>query len=411
MTSRRISPAKVFVRGFGFSEGLEWGVWLALTVFWIVELDLSPARLVFLAIALETTALLSETPTGVVADLYSRRRSLIIAQLLMGLALVWAFSSTNYWALMPAQVLFGFGWTFRSGADTAWVTDEMQGWASANDDNFSDGEVESILLQKHRVGMMFSLLIGPATIAAGWFWSVRGAGIVLGLLYAAMAGWMALVMTEENFTPGRDREAGFRQTLTEGFAVVRSRPRLRVLVVVAVLMAMGSVTFDRLGYVHFLDNLGVDELQASGQSMLAIGIIFFVAALGGIAVSLITQRQLDAGRGVVRVGVGLFLFATIGGAVAAATSAVVLIGLGMLLQDSVREATWPIMEAWANRDAPSEVRATVHSMIGQTSSIGEIGGGVLFGVIAEATNVPVALAGAATFFAMATAAALQGVDK
>lgn len=412
MTRSRTSPAKVFVRGFGFSEGLEWGLWLALTVYWIVELDLSPARLVLLAIVLEVAALVSETPTGVVADLYSRRRSLIIAQATMGIAMVWAFSSSNFWVLLPAQALVGFGWTFRSGADTAWVTDESMGQAQLADrPEMSEADLERILLQKHRVGMIFSLLIGPITIAAGWWWSVRGIGIVLGLIYAAMAIWMSIVMTEEHFTPGKERGAGFRETLSEGFSVVRSRPRLRVLVGVVVLMSMGAVAFDRLGYVHFLDNLGVGELDASGPSLLAIGIVFFIAALGGIGVSLVVQRQLERGHGVVRVGLGLFFFATIGGALAAATSFVVLIGLGMLLQDSMREATWPIMEAWANRDAPSEVRATVHSMVGQTNSLGEIGGGLLFGAIAEASTVPLAMAGAAAFFATATVVAIRGVDR
>ena len=78
MTNRRTHPAKVFVRGFGTSEGLEWGLWLALTVFWIVELDLSPTRLILLGVVLEGAVLLSETPTGVVADVYSRRKSCLL---------------------------------------------------------------------------------------------------------------------------------------------------------------------------------------------------------------------------------------------------------------------------------------------------------------------------------------------
>ena len=112
----------------------------------------------------------------------------------------------------------------------------------------------------------------------------------------------------------------------------------------------------------------------------------------------------------VRVGLALFFFAAIGGAIAAASSAVVL-GLGMLLQDSMREAAWPVLEGWANRDAPSEVRATVHSLVGQTNSIGEIGGAFLFGAIAEATSVPLAMAGGAICFALATAVATKGIDK
>ena len=385
---------------------------MALAVFWIVELDLSPGELVLLGIVLEVAALISETPTGVVADLHSRRTSLIVAQALIAISLVWAFSSTNFWVLLPAQALFGFGWTFRSGADTAWVTDELKGRAGlAHEPDITDLDIEKILLQKHRFGLLASLFVGPATIALGWWWSVRGVGIVLALLYGVMAIWMAAVMSEDHFTPGKDRDSGFRETLQQGISVVRFQPRLRVLILAVVLMAMGTIVFDRLGYVHFLDNLGVNELDASGQSLLAVGVLFFVAAAGGIGINVAAQRQLQAGRGVVRVGLALFFFAAIGGAIAAASSAVVLIGLGMLLQDSMREAAWPVLEGWANRDAPSEVRATVHSLVGQTNSIGEIGGAFLFGAIAEATSVPLAMAGGAICFALATAVATKGIDK
>jgi len=67
----------------GFVEGLEWGFWLAASVWWIVVLDLSPLELVAMGAVLEVSVLISETPTGVVADLVSRRRSIIIAQVLM----------------------------------------------------------------------------------------------------------------------------------------------------------------------------------------------------------------------------------------------------------------------------------------------------------------------------------------
>ncbi len=406
---RRIRPETIFVRGFGFSEGLEWGLWLALTVFWIVELDLSPTRLVLLGVVLEGTVLLSETPTGVIADVRSRRASLILAQALMAVSFIWAFASTNYWVILPAQAMVGFGWTFRSGADTAWITDELKGRTGV--DEVSDDEIEGLLLRRHRWGMIISLVVGPATIAIGWWQSVRVVGIALGLAYLLVAGWMALVMTEDHFVPGTDRGAGFRDTLREGFAVVRKRPRLRILVLVIALVYLGSEVFDRLGYVHFLDNVGISDLDASGQSLLAIGILFFIAALAGITVNIAAQRSLTSGAGVVRVAVGLLVIACIGGLIASATNLVALIGLGYLLQDGVREALWPVMEGWANRDAPSEVRATVHSLMGQTTSVGEITGGLLFGAVAEATSIPLAMAGGAVFFGLGGLVATKGITK
>lgn len=408
MTPRRIRPEAVFVRGFGFSEGLEWGLWLALTVFWIVELDLSPTRLVLLGVVLEGTVLLSETPTGVIADVRSRRTSLIVAQTLMALSFIWAFASTNYWIILPAQAMVGFGWTFRSGADTAWITDELKGQTG---EDMGDDAIETLLLKRHRFGMIMSLLIGPATIAIGWWQSVRVVGIGLGIAYLAVAVVMALVMTEDHFVPGKDRGSGFRETLREGLGTVRSRPRLRLLVLVILLLYLGSEVFDRLGYVHFLDNVGVSELDASGQSLLAIGILFFVAALAGIAVNLASQRWLTKGRGVARVAVALLAVACVGGLIASSTNLVAVIGIGYLLQDSVREALWPVLEGWANRDAPSEVRATVHSLMGQTTSVGEISGGLIFGAVAEATSIPLAMAGGAILFGLSAVMATRGIDR
>lgn len=416
-----MTPERIFVRGFGSAEGLEWGLWLALTVFWIVDMDLSPSRLVLLGIVLEVTVLLSETPTGVIADVRSRRTSLVIAQALMGLSFIWAFASTNFWAVLPAQALLGFAWTFRSGADTAWISDEVAGRARTEGDGPSedgtadedavDDSVERLLLQRHRWGMMVSLLVGPLTIAVGWRFSVQFVGILIGVIYTLFAGWMAVAMTEDHFTPGKDRGMGFRETLREGVSVIRNRPRLRVLVAVVLLLFFGSAVFDRLGWVHFLDNVGVDDLNPSGESLLAIGILFFVAGLGGIGVNTAAQRRLETGSGIARLAVALLAVAAVGGLVASATNFVVVIGLGYLLQDSVREALYPVLEGWANRDAPSEVRATVHSLMGQSISVGEISGAFVFGAVAEATSIPLAMAGAAASFGLASLFAVRGVER
>lgn len=404
MISRRVDPATVFVRGLGTTEGFEWGLWLALTVFWIVELDLTPTRLVLLGIVLEGAVILSETPTGVVADVYSRRRSLIIGQVVMGIAFVAAFATTNFAVVLLSQVLIGFGWTFRSGADTAWVSDEVGGAGP-----LAENELEMILIRRHRWGISLSLLIGPLTIAIGWWLSVQWAGIALGVSYTALAAMLAATMTEDHFTPGRARGDGFVTTLRNGIGTVRERPRLRILVVVILVFFLGVEVFDRLGYVHFLDNAGIDDLNESGESLVALGILFFILALGGIAVNKVAEHYLETGKGVVRLAVLLMGIAAVGGVIAAATSFVALIGVGYLLQDSVREALWPVMEGWANRDAPSEVRATVHSLMGQTTSVGQIGGAVVFGAVAEASSIPIAMAGGAICFAVAGFVATRGV--
>ncbi len=406
MTSRRGDPATVFVRGLGTSEGLEWGVWLALTVFWIVELDLTPGRLVLLGIVLEVAALISETPTGVVADVYSRRRSVILAQMIMGIAFIWSFASTNYWVILPAQALIGFGWTFRSGADAAWVTDELKGSTDVDDD-----ALERLLLRRHRFGIVLALIVGPITVALGWWQSVRFAGIAIGVVYILLAGWMAASMSEEHFSPAHDRGEGLFTTFRNGVEAIRVRPRLRVLVAVTFLFYFGADVFDRLGFDHFLTSAELDDVSEVGESLLVLGILFFVLALGGLAVNKLAEHYLTSGRGVVRLAVALLAIATVGGLIAAATNLVLVIALGYLFQDSVREALWPVLEGWANRDAPSEVRATVHSLLGQMTSVGQISGGAILGLVAEEYSIPLAMAVGAGFFLLAAIVATRGIDS
>lgn len=399
MKPRTYEPARVFVRGFGINEGIEWGFWLALSVFWIIELGLGPLQLVLLGVVLEVTVLVSETPTGVVADLHSRKRSVLIAQVLMGLSFIWSVASTNYWVILPAQVLVGFGWTFRTGADTAWVTDELKGLGA-----FDHDDVEHLLLRKHRFGILVAILSLAFTMIVGTLTSVRWVAAILGVIYIAMAFYFHRNMREDHFTPGHDHDRGFVETLKAGFAVVSGRPRLRVLVVVILLLDFGAEAFDRLGYKHFLDSADVSD-----DSLIALGFLFLILAFAGLVVNAASSRVLSQGHGVARLAVVLLAVAAIGGFIASMTSIVAVIALGYLMQDSVREALWPVLEGWANRDAPSEVRATVHSLMGQTTSLGELSGAIALGAVAELVTIPVALTVAALFFAAASLVATRGI--
>ncbi len=399
MTSRPYDPARVFVRGGGLAEGVEWGFWLAISVWWIIELGLGPLELVFMGFVLELSVLLSETPTGVVADVFSRKRSVIIAQVVMGVGFIWAVVSTNYWVILPAQVLFGVGWTFRSGADTAWVTDELKGTGEVSDD-----DIERLLLRRHRFGIAFAIATLVFTMAVGTATSVRWAAVVMGLLQISVGGYFALAMREEHFVPGREHGRGFFDTLRAGLRVVSTRPRLRVLVGVVFMLDMGAEAFDRLGYKHFLDNAGYDD-----ESLVALGVLFLALASAGLLVNALAARSLRGGYGVARLAVVLLVIATVGGLVAAMTSVVVVIAVGFMFQDSTREALWPVLEGWANRDAPTEVRATVHSLMGQTSAVGELTGGLALAALAEATSIRLSLLLAALFFGASGMLATRGV--
>ena len=82
-------------------------------------------QLVLVGTALEATIFLFEVPTGVVADTFSRKRSILLGLILTGagLALIGVFP--RFETIVLAQLIWGIGFTFISGAQEAWIADEV----------------------------------------------------------------------------------------------------------------------------------------------------------------------------------------------------------------------------------------------------------------------------------------------
>ena len=94
-------------------------------VYQVQQVGLNPLQLVLIGTCLELTAFLFEIPTGIVADVYSRRLSVIIGFLLLGIGFIVEGSFPLFEALLVAQVIMGIGYTFLSGAKPAWIVDEI----------------------------------------------------------------------------------------------------------------------------------------------------------------------------------------------------------------------------------------------------------------------------------------------
>ena len=122
------------------------------SVYRIVEVGLDPLELVLVGTVLEVAVFFFEVPTGVVADVYGRRLSLVISSTLVGAAFIVEGLVPMFLAVLLAQVLFGVGATFRSGALQAWVADEL--------DNKGVGRLYLRGSQASRIGAIAGIGIG-----------------------------------------------------------------------------------------------------------------------------------------------------------------------------------------------------------------------------------------------------------
>ena len=187
-------PVAPFLWWSAVHQGLFRGYGLAMLIYVVVEADLEPLQLVLLGTALEVAVLLAEIPTGVVADTLSRKRSIVISQVIMGIAFACTGLTTEFVPLLLTQVAWGVGWTFTSGADIAWITDEL------NDPS----RIDRVLAARARwmlsgsvVGLVVSGMLGV------WL-GLDVAMIVFGLTLCLLGGFVAVAFTEHNFSPVRE---------------------------------------------------------------------------------------------------------------------------------------------------------------------------------------------------------------
>ncbi|MDX1807727.1 MAG: MFS transporter, partial [Paenisporosarcina sp.] len=96
-------------------------------IYYVTQADLNALQLILIGTIMEVSVLLFEMPTGLFADSYGRKRSLAIGTFVIGFAHILEGSTPEFWAIAGASALWGIGWTFISGAEQAWIADELDG--------------------------------------------------------------------------------------------------------------------------------------------------------------------------------------------------------------------------------------------------------------------------------------------
>jgi MFS family permease len=224
---------------------------------------------------------------------------------------------------------------------------------------------------------------------------VAGAALILGLGFF-LVGWMP----EDGFTPipriERETWQDLRQTLSDGFALVRRRPVLRDFMLIGLFVGLYSEGYDRLWTKHMLDNFTFPALLGLTPVMW-FGVIEF--AMTGISIfsNEIANRRLDLKDMHKSVRALQWLYGLmVASLLAFAWAKNFPLAVAVLLVfDICRGLTFPIQDTWTNQFVDSKVRATVLSFRSQVDALGQTGGGPVIGAVGNRFGVRAAISLAA----------------
>lgn len=352
---------------------------------------LNPLQLVLVGTVMELSIFVFQVPTGVIADVVSRRASIIIGFALMGAGLTIEPLFPRFDVILGVQVLWGLGYTFTSGATEAWIAGEVEEGAAGN--TFVRGA--QVVAAAGLIGSPLGALLAGVRLNLGM--------LIAGIATLGIAAALIPLMPESGFRGmpdvGADTERpSFRRmaaTAREGVRLVRLRPALASILAVGLFFGLYSEAYDRLQEAHFLADLSFPPLGHLSY-MVWFGVIDAGASLLALGATEVVRRRVDLAshRAIGRALVGMTAMLSLGVIVFGLAGSFWLAVAAVWTIAVMRRASSPLYDAWLTMHADPKVRATVISLAGQVDAFGQVAGGPALGALATLRGLRVALVAA-----------------
>lgn len=354
-------------------------------VYQVEVIRLNPLQLVLVGTTLEITCFLFEIPTGIVADIYSRKLSVIIGTVLIGLGFILEGALSKFAAVIAAQILWGIGYTFISGALDAWIAEEDK-----------TRNLNKIYMKGAQAGQIASVL-GIVLSTATANFSIRLPIIAGGVSFVLFALFLSLYMPEKNFKSSVPEDLSiFRKmahTFTAGLGFIKRRKIIILLFSVTLFYGLSSEGYDRLNTAHFLQDTILPKL-GNLQPVTWFGIFSITGMIISAIAMQIIIKNLEKRNKMESAAILLTtnIFYILSMIIFALTRNFNLMLMAYLSTNLFRTISDPIFNAWLNSHIEDNARATVISTNGQINALGQILGGPIIGIIATKISISVGIA-------------------
>ena len=356
-----------------------------MVVYHIEIVHLNPLQLILVGTTLELACFIFEIPTGIVADVYSRKLSIVIGGVLTGVGFILEGSISSFVFVLVAQIVWGLGSTFISGSLEAWIAVEEK-----------NKDLDEIYIKGAQAGQIGAFIgIVLSTVIANF--SVRLPIIVSGVLFIILALFLWLYMPENNFKPSAPGDLNtFKKmvyTFKSGLKFVKSKSIIMILLAVTLFYGLSSEGYDRLSNAHFLQDTTLPKLgNLSSVTWFGIfgilGMILSFIVMHFMAKNLKNEDNRKNGKLLLCINI-LYISSML---IFALTKNFSLMLIAYLATNTFKIINEPIFSAWLNGHIDDNSRATVLSINGQMNSLGQILGAPIIGIIATNISVSIGIA-------------------
>ncbi len=368
----------------GIGSVLRGLIYTVVAVYYVSVVRMNPLQLVLVGTVLEATILVFEVPTGAFADAFSRRTSVVLGQLLFGLAFVLEGLVPLVAMILVAEAIRGVGESFTSGALQALVAGEV-----------GEAHLGHVFLRGAQVGRA-GFLVGIAGSVGLASIRLNLPVIIGGLLSMGLGLFVLVAMPERGFQPpSRERRTPWEltySTVREGVRLARERPVLRMFVGLAASLGLATEGLDRLWEAHLLTDFVLPSLGRV-KPVVWFGIIEAGSLVLSIVAIGVLRRRVDMQHhpALARALFALTALRMVATWTFALTWQFSLALMAYWVVSVARGVGGIFYTTWLTKEVDPRVRATVLSIVGQADAFGQIAGGPVIGAIGTARSLRAAL--------------------
>lgn len=350
-----------YISSFIANLNMQSSIW----VLYLAYCGLNLAEIGLLEGIYHATSMICEIPSGAVADLLGRKRSMVLSRICIALSCMIMLFADSFWGFALSFIIQAWGNNFNSGSEEALVYDSMKVL----------GQEEQYMGVYGRLNVVIEVSQGIATVAGGilaeysWVWCYSACVII-----AVLALLPVALMTEAPYTSAEKR-AGIREKVAAHFracaAVLKSDRRIAgIIVYYSMVFAAETLLF--FYSQQYYAQQGYSKIQIS----LILLIVSAVSCAGAVLSDKIFRKLGDKTALAATLGIGA-------GLLCYGFQNLVIAVIAFSIAGFCNSVLYPVHSELLNRLIPSEQRATLISVDSMFFSISMLLMFPLAGVMAD----------------------------
>ncbi len=324
---------------FAFFEALIF--WYAIEKLLWDSSGINPEQIVILGIIAQSSQILIEVPSSIIADRWSRRKTLITSSVFMLIAIIIALSIQNFYSFAAMSLAWAFYFSFQSGTINAYIFDLLKEQGEQAQYRKAISRFATIQLS----GLVVSSLAASILIEVGDYLTPYWATIIPTIV-AIMILWG---MHDPHVERTEQSSGSVNHHVKSAIKNVTGKKWLRL-----IFIALALVTAGRFIWYEYY------QLYALKQEVAAVlfGITFALILIGNIAGSEFAHR-LKKPNDVLLVSLALLVVSTISLAFVSSSVAIIVFLVACFFGS---QASTIVLDESLQHETDSELRATTLSI-------------------------------------------------